>query len=177
MIRVSKRDGSEEAFDCRKLTRAMWRAMGRTSGRFREARQLALAIRIHLERCGKLSVPSVAVHGMAVGVLRQAGLADAAWALETHSRLRELRRSRLRICHDGEKVTLWDKSWLSQVAQRSWFLSVRMGRLLAGEIESELLAAAPAIVSRRRVMALLNERVAGYGLADAVPLPQPATGA
>jgi hypothetical protein len=41
-------------------------------------------------------------------------------------------------------------------------------------VERELLASGLVVVSRRDVLDMLNERVAQYGLADAVPVRLPA---
>ncbi len=173
-IRVIKRDGAEEAFDAAKLAGAIYRAMRQTSGRYYDACQLALAIEMYLDRSGWGRISSAAVLEMAVKVLRQSGLAAAGDRLDTRDRGRRARRRRLCIRHDNGKVTLWDKSWLSQLAERSWFLSRPTGRVLAGEIESQLLAAKAGVVSRGDILNLLNERVAQYGLADAVPVRLPA---
>ncbi len=50
MIRVLKRDGTVEPFDTRKLAGAMWRAMRGTPGRYEDACQLALAMKIYIGR-------------------------------------------------------------------------------------------------------------------------------
>jgi len=174
-IRVTKRDGAEEAFDAGKLAGAMFRAMRQTSGRHHDACQLALAVEMYLRRSGRWRISSAAILEMAVKVLRQSGLAPAGDLLEARHLQRRARRGRLRIRHDDGKVTLWEKGWLSQLAERSWFLSRATARMLAGEIEFQLLAAEVDLVSRRDILDLLNERVVQYGLADAVPVRLPAS--
>ena len=169
-VRVVKRDGTEEAFDVHKLAAALFRAMRASGGRFRDADQLAQAIGIHLRRCGWSRVSSAAIFEMAIKVLRRCRLMRAAESLQSSRTERRLRRSRLRVRHHDGRTTLWDKSWLGELAQRSWFLSPRTGRLLAGEVEGALLGAEATVVSRQDVLDMLNERVAQYGLADAVPV-------
>jgi hypothetical protein len=175
-VRVLKRDGTEEAFDPHKLAGAMFRAMRETEGRFYDAYQLAQALGMYLRRSRRRRISSAAIFEMAVKVLRRCRLGAAGEAMEAHRTERQVRRSRLHVCHDGDKLTLWDKNWLSQLAQRSWFLSPATGRILAAEIERSLLAARVTLVARQEVVDMLNGRVAEYGLADAVPVRLPAGG-
>ncbi|HUT01560.1 MAG TPA: ATP cone domain-containing protein [Phycisphaerae bacterium] len=169
-IRVIKRDGTEERFEAAKLAGAIFTALRETSGEYGDACRLALAIEVYLDRSGWGSISSGAIFDMAVKVLRRSGLAAAGGLLQRWHSRRHRRRQGLCIRHDDDTVTLWDKTWLSQWAERSWFLSRGTARILAGEIEQELLAREVVLVSRRDVLNLLNERVAQYGLADAVPV-------
>jgi hypothetical protein len=172
-IRVLKRDGGEELFDAQKLAGVMHRAMRVSGGRLYDARQLAAAIELYLERSEWDCLTSTAVFEMTVKVLRHCGFDAPADALEAHRAERQARRQRVRIRHEDGKVTLWDKSWLSEVAQRSWFLSPTTGRILAADVERDLLAAQVGVVHREDVVDMLNQRVAQYGLADAVPFRLP----
>lgn len=169
-IRVIKRDGSEEPFDARKLAAAMARAMSRTDGQFHEACQLSEAIEIYVRRTGWRCVPTAAVYEMTVKALCCSGLARASKAMEAHRDRRQAGRRALRIRHDDGKLTQWDKSWLGELARRSWFLSPTTGRFLAGRVEAELIARRAAEVARYDVLEMLNRQVAEYGLADAVPV-------
>ena len=169
-IRVVKRDGTEEVFDPEKLAGAMARAMGGSYERFRCCRHIALGIGIYLRRSRWHRISSGAILEMVVKVLVRLGWSRPAERLQAHHRLRQDRRERLKVCHEGGEITLWDKSWLSQLAQRSWFLLPTTGRILAGQIERELLDGPLGVVSRRDVLDRLNRRVAEYGLADAVPV-------
>jgi hypothetical protein len=165
-----KRDGREEAFDARKLAAAMHRAMRRAGGGLHEARQLALAIGVFLSSRGCGQVTSAAVFEMSVKVLHRIGRSAAADALEAHRAWRGRRRRRLRVRHDAGTVTVWDKSWVCEQACRTWGLSRAAGRIIAGQIEMAALGAGRAELSRREVRELVNEHVAAFGLADAVPL-------
>jgi len=172
---VIKADGTEEAFCPGKLTGAMLHGM-RDVGADRacEARQFALAIGIYLKRAGWKRISTAAVFEMTLRVLHSSALSAVARSLEDHRTRRGQARQQLRIRHEGGKVTLWDKGWLAELAQRSWFLTPTTGRILAGEIERDLLGFGASVVSRRDILDRLNARVAEYGLADAVPVHLPA---
>ena len=174
-IRVCKSDSTEEAFDVRKLTSSMFRAMQGTRGRYYDASQLAIAIGIYLKRSSWLIITSDALAELGVKVLKRCRLSDAGSAMVEYRQDRGIRRSRLQVRHEGGRVTMWDKGWLSSWAQRSWLLSRTTSRILAGQVERELLGSDTAEVSRLDVLDMLNRRVAEYGLADAVPVRQPAT--
>jgi len=169
-IQVLKRNGKAEEFDELKLACAFWRAMG---GR-RESRPVAVhlsqAVRFYLSREQHSCISSAAIFEMCVKVLVHAELLEAASMLQAHWSWRQGRRRELRVRHDFGKVTLWDKSWLADFAQRSWRLSRRSARILAEQVETDLLKDGPQEVARDEVIARLNDAVSAYGLADAVPV-------
>ena len=174
-IRVIKRDSTEEPFDARKLAASMFSAMQGGRGRLYDAVQLSIAIGIYFERSSLRTVNSDALSELAVKVLRRCRLGEAASAMEEFRQQRRIRRTRLCVQHEGGEVTMWDKGWLSSWAQGSWMLSRTTSRILAGQVERELLDGGAMVVSRLDVLDMLNRRVAEYGLADAVPVRQPAT--
>jgi len=174
-IRVCKSDSTEEAFDVRKLAASMFSAMRGTQRRHYDAEQLAIAIGIYLKQTSWLTVTSDALAELAVKVLDRCRLREAGSAMTEFRRQRRIRRGRLRVRHEGGRVTMWDKGWLSSWAQRSWLVSRTTSRILAGQVERELLKSGAAEVSRADVLDMLNRRVAEYGLADAMPVRQPAT--
>jgi hypothetical protein len=145
--------------------------MRETSGRYFDACQLALAVEIYLDRNDRRRVTSTTLFEMAMKVLHRSGMDRAAEALDSCHAARAEARLHLCVCHDGGQSTQWDKGWLSQLAERSWFLSRTTARILAGEMERDLLARGPGVVARRDILDMLNQRVAEYGLADAVPVP------
>ena len=169
-IRIAKRDGSTEAFDPGKLAGAVYRVMEPGKDSLVRSRHLALAVGLYLHRAGRGRVSSAAVFEMTVQALRSVGMSDSADCLEAHRHGRAAARGRLSVLHDGGQATLWDKGWLAELAQRGWFLSREAARVLAGQVEAELLAAAMPSVTRHEVLERLNCRVAEYGLADAVPV-------
>ena len=169
-IRVLKRDGSTETFDVRKLAAAMWRAMQRHGGRYKDAYDLAVAIDIYLKRRAFKCVSSAAIFEMSMKVLCRVDMSDAAGSFEVHRRRRDEQRRMLCVRPDRGAVTYWDKSWLRELVCWCWNLSPTTGRIIAGELESELLDGGPRLLERAEIVQLLNERVVAFGLADAVPV-------
>lgn len=165
-----KRDGCEEEFSRAKLAAGLHRAMERTEGSRKDAWELAWAIEIYLHRRRCRFVSSAAIFEMGLKVLRRVALADAAQAMERHRSRRARRRRALRVHHGCRRVTRWEKGWVSDLARVGWGLSAATGRIIAGEVERCLLAQDALHVDRREVVDLLNEVVAAYGLADAVPV-------
>ena len=169
-IQVRKRDGNCEPFQRSKLAGAIWRAMEHTRGRPEDARSLAEAIELHLRRTDRRRISSKGLFEMVLKVLRKIHLPDAAGILETHHLSRTALRQGLLVYHGPGKVTLWDKSWLGRYASRAWQLSPATGRILAGQVEAEILAGGMALVTRVQVLRKMNECVAAFGLADAVTI-------
>ncbi len=169
-IRVLKRERSVECFDSQKLAASMWRAMRGTHASFDHARQLAEAIETYLCRRVAGCVSSSAIFEMAVKAFRHVGLDAAAEAAESYQTWRNIRRTQLRIRHDGERLTYWDKEWLCEFASCSWHVSPAAARMLAGRVELRLLEQGHKVIARQAVIDLLNQVVSEYGLADAVPV-------
>ena len=169
-IQVRKRDGSCEPLERAKLTGAIWRAMEHTRGRPEDARSLAEAIELHLRRTSRKRISSKAMLEMVLKVLRKVRLADAAEVLEAHHLARTARRQGLLVYHGPGKITLWDKSWLGRYASRAWQVSPTTGRILAGQVEADILAGGMALVTRAQVLRKMNDCVAAFGLADAVTI-------
>ena len=169
-IRVVKRDGSGDMFSPRKLALAMYRGMRSSEGRYADALDLAVAIQIYLSRSGYLCISSAAIFEMAMKVLRRVRMAEVAETMEAHWRWREGRRRAIHIVHAGGNVTMWDKSWLAELARRSWHIMPSTARIIAGQIEMSLLQRKHSEYDREYLIERLNARVAEYGLADAVPV-------
>jgi hypothetical protein len=167
---VMKRDGSLERFDKSKLAAALWKSMRGTTGRFVDARELALAIELYIQRLRWPLVRSAALFEMALKVLRRVRLARAARSMERHRTARAQRRGDLQVDHGDGKVTLWDKTWLCEFTTRSWMLQPITGRIVAGLIEKEFLAGSVNLISRREIIDRVNTLVSELGLADAVPV-------
>jgi len=171
-IRVIKRDRSLERFDAAKLAAAMGRAMGSRGVAMEHARQLADAVEIYLRRRRVRCVTSSALWEMALKALWFVGLSEAAEAAERYRDWRQVLRRRLRVRHDGGKVTYWEKGWLSELAGRSWHVLPTTARIAAGEVEMILLRQDAETVSREEVTDTLNRVMSEFGLADAVPVNQ-----
>ncbi len=172
-IQVRKRDGGIEPFEQGKVTRALWCVIEPEGGQYIDARHLAEAIQIYLERDEQRIVSSAAVFEMVLKVLHRTGMIPPACALEAHRACRALGRRQLMVVHEPGQATYWDKSWLSSLASRSWQLTPATARIIAAQIEASLLASGQRQISREDVLDLLNAAVSSYGLADAVPVEQP----
>jgi hypothetical protein len=169
-ILVRKRDGDLEAFCPLKLSRAVWRAMLSTFGRYGDARDLACAVGIYLSAAGGGCVSSAAVLEMTVKVLRRAGFADAAAAMEVHRAWRRACRRRLRVVGASGRARPWDTAALAAFARRHWHVSRATARILAGRLEAEAIACGAEAISGEVLTDMMNELVSQYGLADAVPV-------
>jgi ABC-type cobalamin transport system ATPase subunit len=168
---VQKRNGGEEPFDVHKLAGAIARAMIAVDGAPGEARELAGAIQVFLRRSRRKTISSAAIFEMTLKTLRQVRRSEVAELLELHRTLRTIRRDQLRVVH-GRGRSRWEKTWLAQLAMRIWGLSPMAARLLAGEVEADLIHPARTEVAREEVLDRMNEKVCQYGLADAVPVRQ-----
>ena len=189
-VRILKRDGSSEVFHSSKLAGSIFRGM-RTSGEgsYPDAIDLAVAIGIYVQQgCQCPCVSSSAVFEMTLKVLRHVQFIAAADAMENYRVWRTSRRRQLRITHADGRVTHWDKGWLARVGAQSWKIGPGTARIIAADVEQELLtnaanvanisnAALPAnrtgrqeVFLRQDVLELFNRRVAEFGLADAVPV-------
>jgi len=172
-IRVLKRDRTAEEFDEPKLAGAMWRAMGSSDkGRYLDAADLAAAIGIYLRRNRCECISSAAVFEMTVRVLRKVGMEIVARSFEDARFERERRRTLVSIAHEGGQVTRWDKSWLARLGGQSWKLQRSSARIMAGIVESQVLAGEARLVTRGDLVERFSELVAQFGLADAVPVEQ-----
>jgi hypothetical protein len=169
-IRVLKRDGQAEEFDGLKLAAAIWRAMGGGKDAYPQAAYFSEAVRSYLSRCRQGCVSSAAIFEMCVKLLQYVGQPLAARRLQEHRSWRLARRREFRVRHEPGKLTLWEKSWLAEFAQRCWCLSARTSRILAGQVEEDLLRTPAREVPRQEIIDRLNEITAAYGLADAVPV-------
>jgi len=178
MIRVVKVDGSLETFDHLKLTAAFWKVLAPAGQGYDRARYLADAVWFFLSRSHLRQATTGAIFEMAMKVLHNAGLNCSAQAMAAYRTRRQGRRVLVRVRHD-EHLTAWDKSWLSGVAQQYWCLSSTTARIIAGQIEHDLLqmnesdtsdTTRPRELSRLYLIDMLNTRVAQLGLADTVPV-------
>ncbi|MCE5325182.1 MAG: hypothetical protein LLG01_02085 [Planctomycetaceae bacterium] len=169
-IRVLKRDGTVELFDVHKLAAAMWRAMQGTPGEYFDALHLSAAIEMFLMHGPLPMVSSGSILEMAVKVLGKVGLGGASRTLGTHSSKRGLWRRGMCICHGDDRTTYWDKAWVAELAAKSWHLMPATGRIIAGEVETELRRRKISRITRGKLVELLNRRVVAMGLADAVPV-------
>ena len=102
---------------------------------------------------------------MVLTTLRISGLADVASELERRHAARLSMRSRLVLDHGMGVRTVWSKDWLVRRLCSRWSLGLPAARILAGEIELELLGQSLNVIRRRVVEAMLTDRVVACGLA------------
>lgn len=172
-VHLLKRDGSCEEFNSQKLAASIFRGMKKTrEGGYRDALDLAIAIGIYIREGRSPCISSSAVFEMTLKVLRNLQFEQAAAEMETYRFRRVQRRRQLRIAHADGRVTHWDKGWLAKIGGQSWRLGAGAARIIAAEVEAELLTDRQDIAFRQDVLELFNQRVAAYGLADAVPVEQ-----
>lgn len=171
MVRVLKRDRTAEDFSQAKLAASLWRAMQETTcGTYRQAHDLAGAIELYIVRNGWTCLSTAAVFEMAVKVLRRVHLGRTALAMESFRFARSARRRKLRVAHQADKTTYWEKGWLAKVGCQSWGLLPSTARIIAGCVEAELLGGEDHILLREYVLDRFNHYVSQFGLADAVPV-------
>ncbi len=169
-VEVIKRDGSTEAFDTAKLAGMLRKGMQRLGYPADNAGDLAGAVEVYLQRMQQQEISSSAVFEMGLKTLQHVGLDDVADVIELTRDLRRARRSMLRVRQDDGKFTAWEKGWLADLGGRMWCLSPNCARIIAAEVEQQLLEVETTKISRDEVLDLFNRHVFEFGLADAVPV-------
>jgi len=169
-IRVWKRDGGEEDFDVEKLAGCMWRAAEHCGGEFHICCDLAVAVDMYLRFSGRRTVTSSAIFEMALKVLATAGYHEAAAILTDDRRARSARRGDISVRYEGGMATRWDKTWLATFAELGWNISPKAARIVAGQVERELLETGDNVFDRDEIIDMLNVYMVALGLADAVPV-------
>jgi transcriptional regulator NrdR family protein len=169
-VEVLKRDGSTEAFDVAKLAGMLRKGMHHLGFSARNAGDLAGAVEIYLHRMQQQVVSSSAVFEMGLKTLHHVGMDDVSEIIELTRNLRTVRRSMLRVRQDDGRLVAWDKGWLANLGGRMWCLSPNCARILAGEVEQQLLAVDAVEISRFEILEMFNRHVFEFGLADAVPV-------
>lgn len=171
MIEVRKKSGQVQEFDTAKLAGCLWRAIDVAGGDYQTAKELARAVEIYLRRKHRKTTSSSAIFEMSLKALRRVKMGEAAEVLELHSALRAIRRRMLRINHGNGHFTEWDKNWLVKLGKQIWQLSEKTARIIASEIELEILPSQQEkILTRAQICQHLNCKVVELGLADAMPV-------
>jgi len=149
----------------------MYKVMRGGTETFSEAGEVALAIDIYLHQRGWSTVSSAAVFEMVLKTFRRIGMDLPAAIMETHHTWRVRRRRGMKVRYPDGRTALWDKGWLVKLICSSWRLSGPAGRMLAGDIETQILEAdTVGLIGRNDLIEQVNALVAAYGLADAVPV-------
>ena len=170
MTHVLKTGGFREPFDPAKLTASLWRGLKPVGGDHRIAEKITEALCLHLKRSERDEISSDEIFSLSAKALRRIRRGEAAELLELHRSLRAARRRRMVVRHENGSRIAWKKDWLASLAVRMWGLSPRTGRILAATVEQHLLMPDESQIARDEVIEMLNETVAQFGLADAVPL-------
>ncbi len=171
-IRVRKRDGRREAFDVDKLAGSLWAPMQSDGGDYRDARELAGAIRLYLERRKQWLVGTDMIFEMAIKILRRVRYRLASSRYEQVGQWRQLFRKRFRVVAADGQSRPWNKSTLAQEIQENWQLSWATSRLLVGTVESDLMAQPQRWITDVQLRERLNACVCAHGLADAVTVSE-----
>lgn len=164
-ISVVKRDGSIEPFDRFKLRGCLLRVLPPGAEEFYLAGALSSAIECYLRRLGRRCVSSAALLEMTLQALCSANQDPSALALEHRHRRRLEMRNALQVRH-GRSHIAWSKQWLAHLAATRWELSRPAARIVAGDVEERLLARPRRHLSRKAVLAMLDEALQAYGLAE-----------
>lgn len=172
-IRITKRDGSTEAFSVAKLRVSLSRALHAAESDAKLAAPLAKAVAVHLEDWSEPLAPSTEYIFRCVrSVLRQTGLEDAATAYGRSRRLREDRRRRVRIVERAAprgRFSPWRKSALVRTLTDEFGIGRPAARFLAGRTEEQVFALNYRLVSRALVAELMRNEMLAWGLTDETP--------
>jgi hypothetical protein len=165
---VRKSDGSQEAFDIRKLRRSLASAMEACRYDVRFADSLSQAVLIHLRDWKESRPPSTEYIFRCIRqVLMETGLEDVAHQLTIHRRHRSMRRRSIAVIDpdNRERPRPWRKATVCSVLQQVYGLSSNVSRILAGEIESRVVALNYGAVSKALVEELIRNELLAWGLA------------
>ncbi|MHC4716943.1 MAG: ATP cone domain-containing protein [Planctomycetota bacterium] len=173
MICVLKRDGTSEPFDRYKLRGCLLGLLKSLGEELWHAEVLSSAVGQYLRRRGIRCITSAALLEMVLTALRISGLGDVGGELERRHRARLGMRNRLVLDHGSGVRTAWSKDWLVGRLRARWGLGRAAARVLAGEVELDLMARGSTRIGREEVARMLTERVASCGLA-APDVPRPA---
>lgn len=164
-ICVLKRNGTSEPFDRFKLRGCLLGLLKSLGADPWHGEILSAAVGQYLHRRRVRCITSAALLEMVLTTLRISGLAEVASELERRHAARLSMRSRLVLDHGMGVRTVWSKDWLVRRLCSRWRLGLAAARILAGEIELELLGQSLDVIRRQDVEAMLTDRVVACGLA------------
>ena len=138
-IRITKADGSTEAYLHTKVLGSLHRAMAAVQSDCLEtAQMLSDAVTYYLYRRFKgETLTTDQVHQMILTVLKGAGFTSAAEALTAHRLNRRLQRRRISVS-DGEWPA-WDKGLIVQDLIEHYRVEEALARVIAGSVEEKIL--------------------------------------
>lgn len=165
---ITKRDGTLEQFSAAKLRSCLTRVLQAGGEELRMAGPLAQAIAVHLRGQNDPEIStSDYVYGCACAALAQTGLTCSASALQSHRRLREARRQRLRVydpLQPGRPPARWRKGTVVATLQNVYELRQGVARFLAGLIEAHVFELGYRLLSKPFLAELVRNEVLAWGL-------------
>ncbi len=178
-LMLLKRDGTAEAFNFVKLRSCLARLLAAAHEDPELAEPLVRAIAMHLREWSAAQLPTTEyVLRCARAVLRQTGMCESARLLETQHRLRQARRSRVRVTDPRGPATApvrWRKGAVVATLQRLYGVRQPIARFLAGRIEGRVLELGYPLVSRPFLTELVRNEMLAWGLEpdvkDVLPTP------
>jgi transcriptional regulator NrdR family protein len=138
-IRVTKADGSTEAYLHTKVLGSLHRAMAAVQSDCLEtAQMLSDAVTYFLyRRCKGETLTTDQIHQMVLTVLEGAGFSAAAEALTSHRLNRRLQRRRISVI-DSE-CSAWDKGLIVRDLIEHYQIEAALARAIAGLVEEKIL--------------------------------------
>jgi transcriptional regulator NrdR family protein len=138
-IRVTKADGSTEAYLHTKVLGSLHRAIAAVQSDCLEtAQMLSDAVTYFLyRRCKGETLTTDQIHQMVLTVLEGAGFAAAAEALTSHRLNRRLQRRRISVI-DSE-CSAWDKGLIVRDLIEHYQIEAALARAIAGLVEEKIL--------------------------------------
>ena len=168
VARIAKRGGATEPFRADKLRRCL--AIGMQACGYHEqwADDLVRAVRLHLQDWpANRTVKSEYVFRCVRTVLRETGMGNVGQVLERYRHERALGRARVRVYSEtrpGRRPTGWCKARVVRSLRKRHGVSWAAARVLAGEVESRVLALGYPLVSTALVRELIRTELRCWGL-------------
>lgn len=138
-IRITKADGSTEAYLHTKVLGSLHRAMAAVQSDSLEAAQmLSDSITYFLyQRFEGATLTTDQLHQMALTVLEGAGYVNAGESLSAHRLNRQLQRRRVRVV--DSQWPAWDKSFIVKDLIERYQIDKTLSRAIAGSVEEKIL--------------------------------------
>ena len=174
---VVKRGGKAEVFETAKLRRCLAAGMEGCDCDTRLADALARAVKLHLRDWTGAAPPTTDyVFRCVRAALMETGLECAALKLSRHRRQRAARRRKLIVLDNracGAVRVPWRKAAVAQTLETLYELGHSVARILAGEIERQVLGLEYDVISTALIAELTRSELLAWGLADAGTMARP----
>jgi len=171
VLRVTKRDGTQEDFDVAKLRACLARALQACGYPSRLAAPLAAAITDYLARRPPEPSPTTdSVYRYACTVLGKTGFGEAVAWLNVNRRRRAVLRRNVSVfdaLQPQQCSTRWSRAVLVGGLRRQHQLLPSVARFLAGRIEQHVLDLGMRLVSTTFIAELARKELSAWGLSEA----------